>query len=145
MNENYRFQIVALWSVFLLGTLFHVQLGLMPLFHGLDVSISHAHAHQASEITPVLWGMLAFFGIPMGAIVLAAFTKARSFRRGHFWLTILYSVLNFFHAGADLFVPPRVWPQVLLMVILFGVGLLLNRVSWQWLRDRPSTQKSPSY
>jgi hypothetical protein len=137
MKKDYSLQIVVLWSVFLLGTLFHVQLGLMPLFHGLDVSLSHAH--NSSEISLVLWGMLAFFCIPMGAMILTVFTEARDFRRGHFWLTVVYSVLNFFHAGADLFVPPRVWPQILLMVILLGVGLLLNWVSWQWLRNRPST------
>jgi hypothetical protein len=30
---NYPSKIITLWAVFLLGMLFHSQLGLMPLFH----------------------------------------------------------------------------------------------------------------
>ena len=36
---NYREKIIALWTVFLLGTLFHTQLALIPLFHGIDVAM----------------------------------------------------------------------------------------------------------
>jgi hypothetical protein len=124
MKKNYQLQIIALWTVFLLGTLFH------------DLTVATSHAHSTGEISSVLWGMLAFFTIPMVAIALTAFTEAMTFRKGHFWLTVLYSVLNLAHAAADLFVPPRVWPQIVLMVFLFAIGLLLNRVSWQWMRDR---------
>jgi hypothetical protein len=143
MKKDYSLQIVTLWSVFLLGTLFHVQLGLMPLFHGLGVSLSHAH--NSGEIVPILWGMLAFFGIPMGATIFTVFTEAKGFRKGHFWLTVVYSVLNLFHAVADLFVPPRVWPQVILMVMLFGIGVLLNWVSWQWWHAYSPSQQRSSY
>jgi hypothetical protein len=143
MKNNYQLKIIALWTIFLLGMLFHTQLGLMPLFHGLDVSLSHAH--DSGAILPVLWGMLAFFSLPMAAIALVAFFDNRQMRRFHFGFTVLYSVLNFFHAGADLFVPPRVWPQIVLMVILFAIGLLLNVVSWQWLCDRQLTRSSSSY
>ena len=65
---NYPEKIIALWAVFLLGTLFHTQLALIPLFHGIDVAImSHHHQETATlaEITPILWGMLWFFILPM--------------------------------------------------------------------------------
>ena len=55
---NYREKIIALWTVFLLGTLFHTQLALMPLFHGIDVAImGHHHQETATiaEIQPILW------------------------------------------------------------------------------------------
>jgi hypothetical protein len=32
-TAKYPEKIAALWTTFLLGTLFHTQLGLMPLFH----------------------------------------------------------------------------------------------------------------
>lgn len=140
MKNNYQFKILALWTIFLLGMLFHTQLGLMPLFHGLDVAVSHAQDSDA--ILPVLWGMLAFFALPMVAIALVAFSDSRQVRRFHFGFTVLYSILNFAHMGADAFVPPRVWPQIVLMLILFVIGLLLNIVSWQWFRDRQLTRSS---
>jgi hypothetical protein len=142
MNDSYPLKIIGLWTIFLLGTLFHTQLGLMPLFHGLDVALSHAQDSQAIE--PIFWGMLAFFSLPMAAIAFTSFTQARWFRQFHFGLTVFYSVLNFAHIGADLFVPPRVWPQVILMLILFVIGVALNVVSWQWRHDRKSTRQHPS-
>ena len=56
---DYQVKIIALWTVFLLGTVFHTQLALMPLFHGLDVAIvGHQHGTESSqaiaEIAPIL-------------------------------------------------------------------------------------------
>ncbi len=140
MKAKYPIQILTLWIVFLLGTLFHGQLGLMPLFHGLDVALSRAK--NLTEIMPVLWGMLIFFSLPMGAIILTVFTEAEIFRQGHFWFTVVYSIFNLLHVAADLFVPPRVWPQIILMLILVLVGLLLNRVAWLWWR-KPERRTYP--
>lgn len=134
MATLYPHKIIALWVVFLLGTLFHTQLGLMPLFHGLNVTVEPLPS--LDHVIPILWGMLGFFAIPMGAIVVTLFTDAYRYRVFHFWLTIVYTLLNLGHVMADLVVPPRVWPQITLMVILFVVGLLLNWVSLQWMRDR---------
>ena len=38
MVQPDRVKIITLWGVFLLGLLFHTQLALMPLFHGLPVN-----------------------------------------------------------------------------------------------------------
>lgn len=51
-------KIIILWIVFLLGLLFHTQLGLMPLFHGL--SVADSQAKSMAEIAPILWLMLVF-------------------------------------------------------------------------------------
>lgn len=133
---NYREQIIALWMVFLFGTVFHTQLALMPIFHGIDVAImGHHHQETASiaEIAPILWGMLLFFTLPMLAIVATAFYEFKRYRVFHFSLTLVYTVLNFIHAIADLLVVPIVWYQIVLMVLLFLVGILLNIVAYQWM------------
>ncbi|MCJ2544416.1 hypothetical protein [Thermostichus vulcanus] len=49
---------------------------------------------------------------------------------------MLYSVLNFFHLLADLMVQPIVWFQIALMLMLFGFGLGLNWVGFQWIREK---------
>ncbi len=134
---NYREKIIALWTVFLLGTLFHTQLALMPIFHGIDVAImSHHHQETATigEIEPILWGMLLFFVLPMVAIVGTAFYQFKRWRTFHFGLTIVYTVLNFAHLVADLLVDAIAWYQIVLMLLLLGIGILLNLVSYQWLK-----------
>ena len=134
---NYREKIIALWTVFLLGTLFHTQLALMPLFHGIDVAImGHHHQETATmaEITPILWGMLIFFILPMVVIVATAFYDFKRYRVFHFGLTIVYTVLNLSHAIADLLVTPIAWYQIVLMVFLLLIGIVLNLVAYQWMR-----------
>ncbi|HHP7232715.1 MAG TPA: hypothetical protein ACFCUY_17890 [Xenococcaceae cyanobacterium] len=140
---NYREKIIALWTVFLVGTLFHTQLALMPLFHGIDVAMmGHHHQETATiaEITPILWGMLLFFMLPMMVIVATAFYELKGYRMFHFGLTIVYTILNLLHTIADLLVTPIAWYQIALMVLLFLIGILLNMVSYQWLKmgSRPA-------
>lgn len=133
MAIKHQGKIVTLWVVFLLGLLFHTQLGLMPLFHGLGVAVSQAQ--NIAEISVVMWLMLGFFVLPMAAIVGTALTSVRQYRTIHFGFTLLYTVLNLAHLIADLMVQPIIWYQIALMAILFVIGLLLNIVSWQWMQD----------
>jgi hypothetical protein len=134
VNARHTEKICALWSVFLLGTLFHTQLGLMPLFHGL--SIAQSSEKSVESIAWILWLMLAFFTIPMVAIILTLFTPSVRYRKIHFGITIFYSLLNLLHLVADLSVQPVFWYQIALMAILVGVGLLLNWTAYQWSQDR---------
>jgi hypothetical protein len=134
MSVNYPERINALWTVFLLGTLFHTDLGLMPLFHGQTIALSDAH--ETANVSFILWLMLAFFALPMIAIIAMAFTHSRRYRVIHFALTMIYTVLNFLHVTMDLTVQPIAWHQIALMTVLFGVGLLLNWVSWEWMKTR---------
>jgi hypothetical protein len=135
---SYQEKIITLWAVFLLGTLFHTQLGLMPLFHGQDVATSQAS--DAADIAWIFWLMLSFFAIPMVAMVATLFTASKPYRKLHFGVTCMFSVLNFFHVVADLRVQPIVWYQIALMILLFLIGLLLNGVSWQWMRERTNSR-----
>lgn len=136
----YQIRIIVLWVVFLLGTLFHTQLGLMPLFHGLSVA-GPDQAQSDDEIGWILWLMLGFFVVPLGAIAATAFTNAKRYRVFHFGLTVLYSLLNLTHVVMDLFVQPIVWSQITLMVMLFLMGLWLNVVAFQWMQGSSGKQK----
>jgi hypothetical protein len=129
MKSNYADQIIALWTAFLLALLFHTELGLMPLFHGQSI----AYSHDAQNLDLILWLMLAFFVPPLLAIILPTFTDSKRYRSGHFWLTVLYSVLNFAHLIADLSVTPIEWYQIALMTISLLIGILLNLVSYRWM------------
>lgn len=129
MKNNYQTQIVSLWTAFLLGLLFHTQLALMPLFHGLDV----AHGHGESAVNWIFWLMLMFFVLPMLAIAVTPLTNAITYRIAHFRITLIYSVLNFLHVVLDLSVTPIAWYQIALMVLLFVIGLMLNLISYRWV------------
>ena len=127
-----RNKTIILWLVFLLGLLVHTDLRLMPLFHGLSVTASHAQS--MADIAPVMWLLLGFFVPPIAAIIATSFPNSQSYRTFHFGFTILYTVLNFAHLISDLMVQPIIWYQIALMAILLAIGLLLNWVSFQWLK-----------
>jgi hypothetical protein len=129
---SYQERILALWTVFLLGILFHAHLTLVPLFH--DQSAAIASAYSNVNIAYILWGMLGFFILPMFAIIITTFNDSRRYRMIHFSVTIFYTILNLLHVGFDLLIQPIVWYQITLMMILFSVGLLLNLVSLRWLK-----------
>ncbi|QSJ18028.1 hypothetical protein JYQ62_04040 [Nostoc sp. UHCC 0702] len=135
MAVNNQEKIIALWTVFLLGILFHTLLGLMPLFHGLSV-LESQKATSMSDISTIMWLMLGFFVLPMLAIIATAFTDSRRYRVIHFGLTVFYSVMNLIHLVADWLLPQVIWYQIALMVLLFLIGLLLNFVAYQWMRSQ---------
>lgn len=134
MLNKYQYKITTLWNVFLLGTLFHTQLALIPLFHGLSVAHPNLHAHDLQDISLILWLMLIFFTLPMLAIIATSYTQSPKYRLIHFCLTVFYSVMNLIHLIMDLGVKPIVWSQIALMIFLCLIGLLLNIVAYQWMQ-----------
>lgn len=141
--SEFSARIIALWTVFLLGTLFHTQLALMPLFHNL--SVAESHAHDYISLNAVMWFMLVFFSLPLLAIAGCAFYSSRRFRQLHFGMTLLYTGLNLLHFVLDSIIAVPSY-QLVLMALLFGVGLLLNGVAYQWMRTSNRTEQrlSPS-
>lgn len=127
---NFPAKITALWTVFLLGTLFHTQLAFMPLFHGFD--IAESHTHEVMALDTIMWLMLLFFSLPLLAIVGCTFSQARLLRQLHFGITLLYSLLNLMHLVLDARIAVPGY-QLALMVLLLCVGLLLNLVAYQWM------------
>jgi len=128
--------------------LFHVQLGLMPLFHGHSVAIETSV--DPSRLPLVYWAMLGYFLIPLAALLLIAWaasdrlgtTHWRSWRRWHFWLSVIYSVSNLLHLIADIVVPDSRPDQVALMLILLLIGLLINRQAWLWWHGDVNTRSA---
>lgn len=142
MTVSYQTKIITLWGVFLLGLLFHTQLGLMPLFQGQSVVISGAHT--TGDSVWILWLMLGFFVLPLFAMVATLFDTSRRYRRLHFGGTVFYSVMNFLHVIADVWAKPIAWYQITLMIVLLMVGLVLNRVAFQWMQERTHERFSRS-
>ncbi|NJK30790.1 MAG: hypothetical protein HC851_01315 [Acaryochloris sp. RU_4_1] len=129
---SYRIKIITLWTAYLLGMLFHTQLALMPLFHGL--SVAESHTHEYLNLATILWLMLAVFGIALAAIIATALVENCRYRKLHLGLTLLYTLINALHLLLDVRVGVPSY-QLFLMAYLLGIGLLLNGVSYQWLRS----------
>ncbi|MDX2242917.1 MAG: hypothetical protein NW224_19735 [Leptolyngbyaceae cyanobacterium bins.302] len=99
MAMNHQEKIITLWIVFLLGTLFHTQIGLMPLFHSQNIAISDSHGTE--HIAWILWLMLGFFVVPMLVMIVPLFDESKRYRKLHFGTMIFYSVMNLFHIIAQ--------------------------------------------
>ena len=122
----------TLWIAWFLAMLFHVDLGLMPLFHGQSVEI---HSHLDAAHLPLLYGsMLGYMLLPLASLVLLSYSGGRANRRWQLWFGIVYSVTNLLHLIADIAIPDRRADQILLMVVLLLIGLAINREAWLWCR-----------
>ena len=118
--------------------LFHVDLGLMPLFHGLSPKIESQVPENSLPL--LFWGMLVYFLLPLLAILLTAYAASdpshprrwRRWRQGHFWISVIYTLTNLPHLIADILVPDSRSDQVALMLVLVLIGLLINLEGWHW-------------
>jgi hypothetical protein len=115
MAAKYQEKIITLWAVFLLGTLFHTQLGLMPLFHNQSIALSSSR--EMDNLAWILWSMFGFFVVPMIAMIATLFDDSKRYRKLHFGVTIFYSAMNLLHIVADLLVKPIAWYQIALMAV----------------------------
>lgn len=128
----------SLWIAWLLATLFHVELGLMPLFHGRSADI---HSSLDDRWLPLLFDAMAlYFVIPLMAVVLIAYDASgprprRRWRWLHLGLSLIYTLTNIPHLLADLLVPDARVDQVGLMLVLLLLGLLINLEAWLWARQ----------
>ena len=118
--------------------LFHVELGLMPLFHGASVEIKSSV--PVSQLPRIFMAMLVYFLIPVLAMLLAVhavsdpagWSNTRPWRQAQFLLTVIYSITNVAHLIADIRIPDSRRDQVLLMLVLTLVGFGLNLECWLW-------------
>ena len=130
----------SLWLAWFLCLLFHTDLGLMPLFHGLSPEIESQV--DPARLPVVFWSMLLYFLVPLTAFVLIAYAEAgegpawRRWRWCHFGLGIVYSITNIAHLVVDILIPDSRSDQVFLMGVMVLIGLLINRESWRWCRSR---------
>ena len=135
----------SLWLSWLLAMLFHVDLGLMPLFHGISPQIKGQVAD--SQLPGLFATMLGYFLVPLAAVVgiayacsnpsnrqLTAPKRRHPWRRIHFGVSVIYSLSNMVHLVADILVPDSRADQVVLMGVMVAIGLLINREAWLWWR-----------
>ncbi|MCX5937817.1 MAG: hypothetical protein NTW02_06345 [Cyanobium sp. LacPavin_0920_WC12_MAG_62_9] len=140
----------SLWLSWLLAMLFHVDLGLMPLFHGISPQIKGQVAD--SQLPGLFATMLGYFLVPLAAVVGIAYASSNPtnqgrsgprpqrqsrrhlWRRLHFGLSLIYSLSNMVHLVADILVPDSRADQVVLMGVMVAIGLLINREAWLWWR-----------
>ncbi len=132
----------SLWVSWFLCMLFHVDLGLMPLFHGQSPEIESQVPLE--RLPQVFAAMLGYFLVPLAVLILIAYASSsvprfqqrwRPFRRLHFWLSVVYSATNVPHLIADILVPDSRVDQVLLMLAMVLIGLLINVEGWRWWRE----------
>jgi hypothetical protein len=138
MSVSKQEKIIALWIVFLFGTVFHTQLALMPLLHNESVAMPNAQGRMPAFES---WLMLGFFVLPAIAIVMTAFNNSRRYRLLHFCMSVFFTVINFIHFVFDLSMQPIAWHQIVLVLLLLVNSVLLNIVSLQWLRERTKSPK----
>ncbi len=133
----------SLWLSWLLAMLFHVDLGLMPLFHGISPQIKGQVAD--SQLPGLFATMLGYFLVPLAAVVGIAYacsnptsrrhpSPRNPWRLAHVWLSVIYSLSNVVHLVADILVPDSRADQVVLMAVMVAIGLLINREAWLWWR-----------
>ena len=147
---DYGLRLRHLWIAYLLAMLFHVQLGLMPLFHGQSAQIESAI--DPNRLSVVFWGMLLYFLMPLACLLLITYATGaaehhrrwRRWRRIHFWTSIFYTVTNLVHLIADIVIPDSRSDQVFLMAILLVIGLLINREAWGWLLQPMALPATPT-
>ena len=134
-------RLIVLWVSWLLAMLFHVNLGLMPLFHGVSPEIESKLPR--SDLPAIYWAMLGFFALPVVALVLTSYAPGGNGRSGfwrrwpriQFWFSVLYSAANGMHLVADIVVPDSRGDQVALMAAMVVIGLLINREAWCWWQE----------
>lgn len=129
----------GLWLGWFLCLLFHTDLGLMPLFHGLSPEIESQV--DPSRLPLVFWAMLLYFLVPLAAFLAIVYADGnggpwRRWRWFHLGLGIVYSFTNIAHLVVDILIPDSRSDQVLLMAVMVLIGLLINRESWGWCRSR---------
>ena len=139
---DHALRLHSLWLCWLLAMLFHTDLGLMPLFHGLSPEIE---SHVDDAVLPLLFsGMLIYYLIPLTAVLLIAWASSDPghpqrwswWRRLHFWISVVYTATNVPHLIADILVPDSRSDQVVLMMVLVLIGLMINLEGWRWWRTR---------
>jgi hypothetical protein len=142
-SSRHALRLRQLWTAYLLAMLFHVDLGLMPLFHGLSPEIESQVPKE--NLAGVFWAMLIYFLLPLISLLLITYaedseegTRSRFWQRWrafHLGLSVFYTITNIPHLVADILVPDSRSDQVFLMVVLLVLGLLINREAWLWWRS----------
>lgn len=130
----------SLWTAWLLAMLIHVDLGLMPLFHGLSAAIE---SEVPAAVLPTLFmAMMVYDLIPLLSLLLIAqaasdphhWQRWQAWKRWHLAIAVLYAISNVAHLAADVMIPDRRSDQILLMAVITAIGLQIVAEGRRWWR-----------
>ena len=127
-----KLKITILWSVFLFGMTFHSLLAIMPVFFGAEAAIPGS---TGSVPASMMWMSLLIYLIPMILIVLILFTEKKWFKITNFGFSILFTIMNIFHVIGHITEIPVQMVQVVLLTFVLISGILLNIVSYKWMKE----------
>ena len=140
----------SLWTAWLLAMLIHVDLGLMPLFHGLSAQIE---GEVPTAALPSLFlAMMIYDLIPLLSLLLIAQASSDSsqprrwlaWRRWHQAIALIYAITNLAHLAADILIPDRRLDQILLMAVITIIGLAITREARSWWRQGLDLSPQPA-
>ena len=130
--------------------LIHVDLGLMPLFHGLSAQIE---GEVPTAALPSLFlAMMLYDLIPLLSLLLIAQASSDSsqprrwlaWRRWHQAIALIYAITNLAHLAADILIPDRRLDQILLMAVITIIGLAITREARSWWRQGLDLSPQPA-
>ena len=118
--------------------LIHVDLGLMPLFHGLSAQIEGELPDSA--LPSLFTAMMLYDLIPLLSLLLIAQAASdpehprrwQGWKRWHQGIAVVYAITNLAHLAADLLIPDRRIDQILLMAVITAIGLQIVREGRHW-------------
>lgn len=110
---------------------FHSLLAMMPLFFGASIAMPGS----MGECQPsIMWMSLLIYLLPMLLIVLILFTEKKWFKIINFGFSILFTLMNIFHVIGHISEIPVQMVQVVLLTFVLISGILLNIVSYKWIK-----------
>ena len=127
-----RQKIITLWTVFIFGMVFHSLLAMMPLFFGADIAMPNA---TGSVPCSMMWMSLLIYLLPIILIVLILFTEKKWFKITNFGFSILITLMNIFHIIEHISETSVQMVQVVLLTFVLISGILLNIVSYKWMKE----------
>ncbi|MFM8525747.1 MAG: hypothetical protein ACKOCM_09025 [Cyanobacteriota bacterium] len=138
---DHSLQLRSLWTAWLLAILIHVDLGLMPLFHGLSAQIESDV--PVAALPTVFTAMMVYDLIPLLSLLLIAQAASdpdrprrwQGWKRWHRLIAMVYGITNLAHLAADILIPDRRIDQILLMAVISIIGLQIIRESGRWWRQ----------
>jgi len=131
---NNRTKIITLWLVFLFGMTFHSLLAFMPLFWGQSIAMSPEQIAK-NPMASSMWMVLFFFLLPMIVIAVTLFIETKWYKVTNFVLSILFTLMNIWHLMGHFGETPVDPRQIVLLTFVLISGILLNIVSYRWIRE----------
>ncbi len=130
-----RTQVITLWIIFLFGMILHSLLGIFPLFWGESISMSQEQIAK-NPMESSMWMMIFFFLIPLIIIVFTSFIETKWYRITNFVFTLLFTLMNIWHLFGHLGESPADTRQIVLLTFILLSGVMLNIVSFGWLKKK---------